>query len=825
MPALGADGAVEGRPEAGRLSDAPPGEAEQEPLLGLTSAQVEEQRRAGRVNAFEPTTSRSASAIVRANVLTRFNAILGGLLVVILVVGPPQDALFGLVLVSNAAIGIVQELRAKRALDRLAVVTAPHARVLRDGQVAEIAAAQVVSEDVVIVGAGDQVVVDGHVLRADGLEVDESLLTGESDPVLKGLGDALLSGSFVVAGGGAMLTTAVGAEAYGAQLALEARRFTLFRSELQGGINAILRAITWVMLPTAVLLAWSQLYRTSNLRDAARGAVAGTVTMVPEGLVLLTSIAFAAGVLRLTRKHVLVQELPAIEGLARVDVLCIDKTGTMTTGRLSLVSVTPLSDVPAAGPALAALVAAEEDPNPTLAALADVAQPPSDWRPERRWRFSSARKWSGADFGDRGTWLLGAPEVLLAESTSTEKADVLAQAESAARSGDRVLLLCSAPSGVELPLPVVRAAALVVLRDELRQDAAQTLQYLHSEGVQVKVLSGDHPSTVGALARQLGLPGAERPVDGRTLDPADPSQLQRALADGSVFGRVTPQQKRAMVAALQASGHVVAMTGDGVNDALALKQADLGIAMRNGAPATRAVAQLVLLDDTFSAVPGIVGEGRRVIANVERVANLFLTKTVYATLLALAIGVARLPFPFLPRHLTLVSSLTIGVPGFLLALGPNTQRARSGFVGRVLRFALPAGLVAGAATFLTYVLVRSEPNTDLGVARTTTVVALFAVGLWVLAILSRPSTAARQWLVATMAVAFVAVLVVPATRDFFALPMPRPLIWLAAVGVAALSGLALEAGWRAAGWVTERGLWPRQHLSGPGSPPQDLTSR
>jgi cation-transporting ATPase E len=324
----------------------------------------------------------------------------------------------------------------------------------------------------------------------------------------------------------------------------------------------------------------------------------------------------------------------------------------------------------------------------------------------------------------------------------------------------------------------------------------------------VKVLSGDHPSTVGALARQLGLPGAEHPVDARALDADDRPGLQQALAGGSVFGRVTPQQKRAMVTALQADGHVVAMTGDGVNDALALKEADLGIAMRSGAPATRAVAQLVLLDSAFSAIPGVVGEGRRVIANVERVANLFLTKTVYATLLALAIGVARLPFPFLPRHLTLVSTLTIGIPGFFLALAPNTRRARPGFVGRILRFAIPAGVVAASATFLTYQLVRSEAQTSLAVARTTTVVSLFAVGLWVLSILARPATPARQWLVFSMGAAFVAVLAVPVTRDFFALPLPRPLVWLAAVGVAALSGLALESGWRAAGWVSDRGLLP-----------------
>jgi cation-transporting ATPase E len=341
----------------------------------------------------------------------------------------------------------------------------------------------------------------------------------------------------------------------------------------------------------------------------------------------------------------------------------------------------------------------------------------------------------------------------------------------------------------------------VVLRDELRPDAASTLEFLAAQGVSVKVISGDHPGTVAALVAQLGISLKGKPVDARTLPDVDSPELRAALEDADVFGRVAPQQKQAIVAALQASGHTVAMTGDGVNDVLALKSADLGIAMGSGTQAARGVAQLVLLDDAFSAVPKVVGEGRRVIANVERVANLFLTKTVYATVLALTVGVLELPFPFLPRHLTLVSSVTIGIPGFFLALAPNAQRARRGFMGRVLRFAIPAGVVAAAATFAAYSMARSEPSTSLESARTVATLVLAGVALWVLSILARPATRARQWLIASMVGLLVAALVVPWSREFFALTFPRPVLWLAGVGVAGLAGLALEGGWLAAASV------------------------
>jgi cation-transporting P-type ATPase E len=784
------------------------GRSQDAAALGLTTAEVADRRARGLLNIAADQPSRTVVQIARTNICTRFNAILGAMFAVILVVGPLQDAMFGLVLVVNTGLGIFQEVRAKRALDSVAVVTAPSARVVRDGVVVVVPPSDIVVDDVIELAAGDGIVVDGDVVAADGLELDESLLTGESEPVAKPRGARLLSGSFVTAGAGRLRATDVGGQAYGARLAAEARQFTLVRSELRDGINKLLRGITWVLVPTAVLLAWSQLSHTHNITDAVRGSVAGTVTMVPEGLVLLTSVAFAVGVIRLARIKVVVRELPALEGLARVDVLCIDKTGTLTTGELTFEQLT-LLDASAqadARVALASIAAAEASPNSTIVALRAAFPPDADtWRAVSRLSFSSARKYSGADFGDRGSWLLGAPDVLLRDTDGPGGRDVEAAVADAVRSGRRVLLLARASALPELDrtgrLGDLTPVGLVVLTDVLRTDAQATLGYLAAQGVRVKIISGDHPFTVAAIATQLGLATVGAPVDARTLPDSDGPELRAALEAADVFGRVTPHQKRAFVEALQGSGHTVAMTGDGVNDVLALKAADLGIAMGSGTSAARMVSQLVLLDDAFSAVPTVVAEGRRVIANVERVANLFLTKTVYATVLALTVGVVRLPFPFLPRHLTLVSALTIGIPGFFLALAPNAERARTGFISRVLRFAAPAGLVAAAATFAAYSLARSEPSTSLESARTVATLVLAGVALWVLSILARPATRPRQWLIASMVGLLVAALALPWTRTFFALTLPRPVLWLAGVGVAGLAGLALEGGWLAAGSI------------------------
>jgi cation-transporting ATPase E len=535
--------------------------------------------------------------------------------------------------------------------------------------------------------------------------------------------------------------------------------------------------------------------------------------MVPEGLVLLTSVAFAASVIRLGRRNVLVQELAAIEVLARVDVVCIDKTGTITEPVLEVVGLEPLA--PSVRPAqveaaLGALAWADSEPNASMSALAARFPSPSPgWGATWRVAFSSARRFSGTGFGPNGDWVLGAPDGLLGAavaSDAVERAQPLVDGH--ARNGQRVLLLArvngepaaGGTSGASGP-PPNEPVALVVLEERIRAEASRTLGYFGDQGVAVKVISGDDPRTVGAVATRVGVPGAEHPVDARHL-PDDPEELADVLEGTSVFGRVAPHQKQAMVRALQSRGHTVAMTGDGVNDVLALKEADLGLAMGSGSAASRAVAPVVLLDSSFASLPPMLAEGRQVIANVERVANLFLTKTVYATLLALAVGVAHMPFPFLPRHLTIISSLTIGIPAFFLALAPNDRRYRPGFVGRVLRFAGPAGTVAAAATLGAYTLASDTAGVNRTEARTVATITLFLVALWVLAMLAKPRQSPwRAGLVMAMGGAFLVTLSVPWLREFFALGLPSLAMVGAATGIAAVAGVALELGWQSSDWA------------------------
>ncbi|MGW5065445.1 HAD-IC family P-type ATPase [Streptomyces cyaneofuscatus] len=783
---------------------------------GLTTAEVAERVARGEVNDVPVRSSRSLTEIVRANVFTRFNLIIGVLWVIMLFVAPIQDSLFGFVIVANTGIGIIQEWRAKKTLDSLAVIGEAKPTVRRDGKAVEISTHEIVLGDVVELGPGDKVVVDGTVAEADSLEVDESLLTGEADPVLKRPGDPVMSGSFVVAGGGAFTATKVGREAYAAQLAEEASRFTLVHSELRSGISTILKYVTWMMVPTAIGLIISQLVvKDNNFKDSVARTVGGIVPMIPEGLVLLTSVAFAIGVVRLGRKQCLVQELPAIEGLARVDVVCLDKTGTLTEGGMDVTEVRPLngSDEAYVHQVLRSLGSSDPRPNASLQAIID-AYPAGDkdgkgeqgeeasWAVTEALPFSSARKYSGAAFtetdGTSSAWLLGAPDVLLPEGDPT-----LDEIEHLNQQGLRVLLLARVPSG-ELDAPDAAEGdvptALVVLEQRLRPDAAETLKYFAQQNVATKVISGDNAVSVGAVAGKLGLAGAENTLDARKM-PTDPDDMATAMEQNAVFGRVTPQQKRDMVAALQSRGHTVAMTGDGVNDVLALKDADIGVSMGSGSEATRAVAQIVLLNNSFATLPSVVAEGRRVIGNITRVATLFLTKTVYSVLLAILVVCTQVEYPFLPRHLTLLSTLTIGVPAFFLALAPNKERAQPHFVRRVMRYAIPSGVIAATATFTTYLVARHHyagPGA-LEAETSAATLTLFLTSMWVLAIIARPYTWWRIALVAAMGLGFLIVLVVPWLQDFFALKLVGTTMPWTAVGIAVAAAALLEFSWRLVG--------------------------
>jgi len=779
---------------------------------GLSEAEVATRIAEGKTNDVPGRASRSVGDIVRANIFTRINAILGVLFLIVLATGSLINGLFGLLIIANSAIGIIQELRAKQTLDSLAIVGQARPRVRRQSGTAELAPNEVVLDDVIELGPGDQIVVDGELLEAGVLEVDESLLTGEADPIAKAVGDPVMSGSFVVAGTGAYRATKVGREAYAARLAEEASKFTLVKSELRSGINKILQFITYLLWPTGLLVIYTQLFLTHvGWRESVLRMVGALVPMVPEGLVLMTSIAFAVGVVRLGRRQCLVQELPAIEGLARVDVVCADKTGTLTENGMRLAEAKPLGEMSQSeiGSVLAALAADDSRPNASMAAIGEVYPQAPGWTVTAVAPFKSATKWSGASYGENGNWVIGAPDVL-AEPGSP----AAAKAEQIGAGGLRVLLLGSSDTHVDAADAPGRVTpvALVVLEQRVRPDARDTLDYFASQHVTVKVISGDNAVSVGAVAGSLGLHGET--MDARDL-PGEPEALADTMAGYTTFGRVRPDQKRAMVHALQSRGHTVAMTGDGVNDVLALKDADIGVAMGSGSPASRAVAQIVLLDNKFATLPYVVGEGRRVIGNIERVSNLFLTKTVYSVLLALLVGVSGLIshfghtdpllYPFQPIHVTIAAWFTIGIPAFVLSLAPNNERARVGFVRRVMTAALPAGAIVGLSTFISYLLAypgRSGSAAAQTQASTAALITLLIGAVWVLAVVARPYQWWRIALVAVSAIGYLVIFAWPLAREKFMLDPSNFTMTATAVVIGLVAAALIEASW----WIQGRVL-------------------
>ena len=768
---------------------------------GLSAAEVTERVARGAVNRVKDRTSRSVASIVRENVLTLFNAIIVGASVIVLLFGDLRDGIFGGVMIINAVIGIVSELRAKRTLDSLAIVDAPQASVLRDGALSVIPARDVVLDDVIELALGDQVSVDGTVLASAGLEIDESLLTGESRPVKKKEGDQLLAGTSVVAGSGRMVATAVGERVYAQGLSEQARAFTRTVSEIQVSINRVLQVVSVMLLPVVALTFYSQNRIAGgsggDWREALVLSVASVIGMIPQGLVLLTSMNFAIGSATLARRGVLVQELPAVEVLARVDCLCLDKTGTLTTGGIRVCEV----DVVAgdADTVMSALASAASDrTNATAEAIwAHVGEGARSGASERiEWSvpFSSARKWSAWGTG-RESWILGAPEFVIDEAVATN-AVLLERVRAIAAGGSRVVALVRADEAVvDDKLPARRAVvALVVLEEDLREDAAETLDYFRSQGVHVRVISGDNPTTVGALAAQAGLTAPDgspaRLMDARDLPEDLTSEaFNDAIERHDVFGRVTPEQKRAMVGALQARDHCVAMTGDGVNDALALKDADLGIAMGNGTQATKAVAQIVLVDSKFSVLPGVLSEGRRIIANMERVSSLFLAKTTYAAVLVIVTALVGWRYPFLPRQFSYIDSLTIGIPAFFLALWPNPRRYVPGFLKRTLSLAMPTGVILATAALVAFGIVEGPPQAR---ESTAAILSLMLGAIWLLVITSRPLSLWKWVLLASVISATVGGVLLPPVRGFFSMVAPTGYEWLVIACVGACAAVLIE---------------------------------
>ena len=799
---------------------------------GLTVKEVSQRIESGQSNAVKTSTSRSVKDIVRANVFTLFNGIIFVAMVMVLVTGSWRDAVFGFVIIINTGIGIFTELKAKRTLDKLSILVASDFLVRRDGEDVEVPHNEIVLGDLLWIRSGEQVPADGQIIQTWGLELDESMLTGESRTVRHKVGEQVYSGATAVSGMALVKVNAVGSHSYAATLTAQAKVYKKTVSDLNKGINTILKFMTFLVVPLCILLILSQIHTvggwgtalsTGEWRQAVVSAVAGVVGMIPEGLVLLTSLNFAVAAMRLARHNTLVQELESVETLARVDALNLDKTGTITDGGIAFNRLVMLDSANAAAEQAATQAlydcCNEEQPNGTgQAVLAGLkAQGYGAGAVESRVPFSSARKWSAVRKSGE-TWYMGAPEVIIS-ALEGDYSSVLQQVNEYANDGNRVLLVArsTAPlsegscrqkrlrgaveganvsDGPQLDVQA-EPVALVLCSEKIREDAERTLAWFREQGVRCRVISGDNPVTVGAIARRVKLTGDHEPVamDAREL-PEDVNELARVLENVDVLGRVLPDQKKAIVQALHTQNHVVAMTGDGVNDALAIKEADLGIAMGNAAPATKAVAQVVLVDSKFSHLPDVVARGRQVMANMERVASLFLVKTVYSALISLGVVLTQIPYPYLPRHITYIGALTIGMPAFILALAPNTRRYIPGFLKRVVTFALPGGIATALSVLLAaWVLPPvmgwnvTGDAADLSALRATSAIILFAMGVFVLARVARPLNGWRGVLVAVFAAAGVIGAFVPFVANFFALILPTGATMVATL--IALAGSAL----------------------------------
>jgi cation-transporting ATPase E len=726
---------------------------------GLSTKDVQERSAAGLTNKQDTSSSRKLTSILRANFFTLFNAIVGGSFLALLLLGEWKDALFGLAVISNILIGVIQEYRSKRTLDRVSLLYAPHARARRNGELIDLKLEEIVMDDILELRAGDQLLADAEVIYSDGLELDESILTGESEPVDKVIGDTVLASSAVSAGRGLARVTRVGSNTYASRITVEAKKFSLVASELRNAINKVIKWISWALLPFVLIAAngqmqahggWGVAISNGSWLEATVAAIASVIAFVPQGLVLITSITFAVAAMKLANKKVLLQELPAVEGLARVDVVCFDKTGTLTEGDIEFEAI-ELLQKSSEYEAVLAYFGNDPDANATTRCLQGHFKANESLKHTASVEFTSSKKLSSFTFKDSGTWTLGAPEFVL----DKKQGKVLTRAAELAATGRRTLVLTNNHQPI----------ALITFRERIRSDAAQTVEYFREQGVSIRIISGDNPQTVAAVARDAGVQFEGVAFDARDL-PTNIDELAEVMEKYTVFGRVTPEQKRDMVAALQLKGHVVAMTGDGVNDALALKKADMGIAMGSGSPATKAVSNLVLLDGKFSNLPGVVAEGRKVIANIERVSKLFLTKTSWALTLALVFGVMAWKFPFLPRQLSGIDSFTIGLPAFALALLPNARRYVPGFLGRALSFTIPSG-IAVALAVISLRLITDAEGWSVGEAQTATMITMSVTGIWVLSTLARPIDKIKLAIFFGMIVLGVLIFTVPLSTGYF----------------------------------------------------------
>ena len=753
------------------------------PNIGLNSKDVQKRIENGQVNIIPSVPSRTIWEILKANIFTFFNGLNAVLALVVILAGSPKNALFAGVIIANTLIGLLQELRAKSTIEKLSLLNTSNITVIRDGIEIEIPIDNLVMDDVMLLTPGTKIAVDGEMLESNSIEVDESLLTGETDPVLKNYKCEILSGSYVVSGSGYAKVTKVGSDTYAAKLAEEARRFKLINSELQSAVQQILKILTKIIVPISILLVITQLtFTDATWQDAAIAVTSGLIGMVPEGFVLLTSTTLIVAILRLSKWNVLIQELPATEVLARVDTLCLDKTGTITTGDLYFSDMKLLNNYKKdfVEKILFTIVHAFPTINPTQKAIMNKLTKSNNFKVINKIPFCSDKKWSAIEIQKEGAFVLGAPEMIL-----TDNYDSISNlVESEAKLGKRVLLLAKV-NNIALKnniLTDVVPISLIFIEDVIRNEAPSTLKYFAEEGVSLKIISGDNPITVSAVAKKAGVKDADKYIDASSL-PEDINELGDILENNTVFGRVTPHQKKNMVKALQHKNHIVAMTGDGVNDVLALKESDCGIAMANGSDATKAVAQLILLNSDFSILPKIVAEGRKLINNLEKVSELYLSKTVYSIIMCFILGVLLVPYIILPIHISLIGCIAIGIPSMFFALTPNTDRVKKGYLKRILSTSIPNGILISIFTLVPY-LICYYSGLSLDVCRTIAVLILGALSLIVLLKVAKPVSTLKLRIVAIMVGLFILAFITPIGRWFFSLTTLNNIIFpLVVIGI------------------------------------------
>lgn len=714
--------------------------------IGLDEAAVRLRQKNGLANLPVESPTKTERQIVKENCLTFFNLIFVVLAVCLILVGAFGDMLFLGIAIANTAIGIFQEIRSKRTIDKLTLMTARKVPTTRGGRRVMIPSDQLVRDDIVEFAAGDQICADA-VVRIGQIQVNESLITGEEDAITKHPGDVLLSGSFVVSGRCRAQLTRVGAESYASKLTLEAKKdVKVGNSEMMASLDKVIRVIGIAMIPLGIVLFIKQ-YRVLDLgiQASVKATVAALIGMIPEGLYLLTSVALAVSVLRLAQKRVLTQDMNCIENLARVDVLCVDKTGTITEAVMEAgepilldAEVCPLQE---ANKILSAVYGAEKPDNDTGRAMAEKYHDSVEWTVSKVIPFSSATKWTGVVFEEEGSFLVGAPEFIM----GARYEEVAREVQEWGQRGYRVLLLAAydgIPEPENLQKDAVYPLALVPLTNRIRPEAPETFRYFAQQGVSVRVISGDNPVTVSEVARQAGIPDADLYIDATELKTDE--DIAEAAEHYAVFGRVTPDQKRKLVRAMQSAGHTVAMTGDGVNDVLALKDADCGVAMASGSDAACQVAQLVLLDSDFSSMPEVVAEGRRVINNIQRAASLFFVKNIFSFMISFISLFIDMPYPLVPLHLSVISGLTIGVPSFCLALEPNHERVKGKFITNVFLKALPGGITDVVLILLieAFVAIFHFPTEQL---YTMSAVVMAVIGLRVLYQTAQPISDWKHW--------------------------------------------------------------------------------